>query len=47
MLIALAAIIPLGLGLLRDLDEDRLALATGAFIVAMVTLASPSSSPGT
>ena len=41
MLIALAAIIPLGLGLLRDLDEDRLALATGAFIVAMVTLASP------
>ncbi len=25
----------------RDLDEDRLALATGAFIVAMVTLASP------
>src|SRR5215813_6385188 len=41
MLLALAAIVPLGLGLLRELNEDRLAVATGAFIVAVATLASP------
>ncbi len=40
-LLALAAILPLGLGLLRRLDEERLALATGAFVVAVVTLGSP------
>jgi hypothetical protein len=40
-LLALAAIVPLGLGLLRGHDDERLALATGAFVVALLTLASP------
>jgi len=39
--LALAAILPLGLALQRGEGEERLAAATGAFIVAMVTLASP------
>ena len=40
-LIALAAIVPLGLRLLRRQDEEWLAVATGGFVVAIVTLASP------
>jgi hypothetical protein len=40
-LLALAAVVPLGLGLRRRWDEEWLALATGAFVVAVLTLASP------
>ena len=40
-LLALAALVPLGLQLLRRQDEEWLALATGAIVVAVLTLASP------
>jgi hypothetical protein len=39
--LALAAVVPLTLGLLRRQDEEWLALATGAWVVAVFTLASP------
>jgi hypothetical protein len=39
--LALAAIVPLVLGLLRGFGDERLAVVTGAFIVALLTLASP------
>ena len=40
-LLALAAILPLARSLLRGYNEKRLAFATGAFVVALLTLASP------
>ncbi|MGO9829646.1 MAG: hypothetical protein ACLPJH_05855 [Myxococcaceae bacterium] len=40
-LLALWAVLGLGLSLRRGFDEERLALVSGAFVVALVTLASP------